>query len=252
MKRYLKYLEHIKKREASTIKVYRSILREFSQYEPLTRKSWSKYLEKISGNSRKTQKLKLTVVKNYLNWKADRGYITHKERFWNDAEPPKSRDLPRYLTAHELRLLLSTVDDPYYRSLFRLLINTGMRISELLRLREDDITFDGEKARIRIRGKGNKERMITIDRSIVESAQKNGVFEKKVSARTIERKIKEYARLAGINKKVTPHTLRHSFAVMLVERGTLVNAVQSLLGHETLTTTGIYLKISATYVPNLV
>jgi integrase/recombinase XerD len=102
-----------------------------------------------------------------------------------------------------------------------------------------------ETARIRIKGKGNKERIINISKELVEELMNSGFFEKKPSVRSIQRAVKRYARKAGIKKKVTPHIFRHSFAVALIERGVPLNKIQALLGHANISTTSIYLKIAS-------
>ena len=250
---FIDYLRVVKKRSERTLRQYRSILREFQQFEPVTKSSFLRYLSHISSNAPKTQALKLLVVKSYLNWKADQGLIKG-ERFWQSAEPPRFKPLPRYLDEGEVKALIGATDDPYYRAVFKFLLSTGLRISELLSLKEDDISITGETARIRIRGKGSKERIIAVSADVVKEAVKAGIFKKRVSARTIQRALRRYAQKAGIKKNVTPHVLRHTFAVLLIEKGVPVNKIQMLLGHESLATTGIYLKIAgeSVLVPKVV
>ena len=252
VKAFIDYLRVVKKRSERTLRQYRSILREFQRFEPVTKSSFLRYLSHISSNAPKTQALKLLVVKSYLDWKADQGLIKG-ERFWQSAEPPKVKPLPRYLEPHEVRALLNEAD-PYYRALFKFLLSTGLRISELVSLKKDDISFYGSAAKIRVRGKGSKERVIAVPAEVVQEALEAGVLERKVSARTIQRALRHYAEKARIKKRVTPHVLRHTFAVLLVERGVPINKIQSVLGHESLATTGIYLKVAgeSVLVPKLV
>ncbi len=243
LENYLEYLENVKRRSKGTIKQYRSILRNFSKF-PLNEEGFHDYLRSISKNSPRTQQLKIVAVKGYLNWLYDRGKIPGK-RFWLEAEPPREKALPHYLTIEELKRFFNAIDDPYFRSIFRLLVNTGMRISELHNMKRSDITFSGDRARIRIKGKGSKERVVQVKREIAEEAIKNGVFEKKVSVRTVQRRMKMYLKRAGIDKKVTPHSLRHTFAIILMENGVPLNKIQAILGHESIATTSIYLKVLA-------
>jgi len=243
MMKFLEYLRVVKKRTEGTIKQYHSILREFQKFEPITQSSWNRYLDHISANKPKTQKNKLKVVKEYLNWKADHGLI-ESDRFWNEAEPPREQNLPKAIDMEEIQKIIDVCDNPYYKALFKLLANTGMRISEALNLTMNDISLNGV-AKIRIRGKGNKERIISVNRTIVEEAIKAGVFNKKVSPRAVQIALKKYAKKAGINQKVTPHIFRHSFAVALIERGTPINKIQVLLGHSNIATTGIYLRVAS-------
>jgi integrase/recombinase XerD len=253
MNEFLNYLEIVKKRSKQTIKQYRSILREFQKFEPITQKSWKRYLQLISKNKPKTQANKLKIVKEYLNWKVDHGLLKTDERFWNEAEPPKENTLPKALDLEEIQKLIDNCDNPYYRAIFKLLVNTGMRLSELVNLSLDDISFNGV-ARLKIRGKGNKERILAVKRELIEEAIQAGVFERKVSQRAIQSAIKRYAQKAGIKHKITPHMLRHSFAVALIEKGVPINKIQALLGHASIATTGIYLKIATSNieVPQLI
>lgn len=253
MMRFLEYLKVVKKRTESTIKQYHAILREFQKFEPITQRSWKRYLEHIADNKPKTQANKLMVVKEYLNWKADNGLFTHNEkywktRYWNEAEPPKEKRLPRFLQIEDVKKLLDVIDNPYHKAIFKLIFSTGMRISELINLTREDITFEGNVARIRIIGKGNKERVVVVDRKIVEEAIQAGVFEKKITARAIQKALKKYAEKAGINQPITPHWLRHSFAVALVERGLPLNKVQAILGHSNIATTSVYLQVASSTV----
>ena len=250
---FIDYLRVVKRRSDRTLRQYRSILREFQHFEPATKSSFLRYLDHISSGAPKTQALKLLVVKSYLDWKADQGLIKG-ERFWQSAEPPRSKTLPRYLDESEVQALIRATDDPYYRAVFKFLLSTGLRISELLSLKKSDISIMGETARIRIKGKGSKERIIAVPADVVKEAIEAGVLSRKVSARTIQRALRRYAEKAGIKKRVTPHILRHTFAVLLIEKGVPVNKIQLLLGHESLATTGIYLKIAgeSVLVPRVV
>ena len=239
-RKYLDYLKNVKKRSESTLKQYKSVLKEFSKYK-YRREDFRRYLKDISKNSPKTQQMKLSVVKGYLSWLYSQGYI--KKRFWEDAEPPRSRALPHYFSPEELSRFFSAIDDPYYKALFRFLVNTGLRISEFMALSEEDLQTFGQTVRIRVRGKGSKERIIQVDPEIMEEVINQGILKKKPSARTIQRKMKEYLNKAGIRKKLTPHSLRHTFAILLMEHGVPLNRIQLLLGHESIATTSIYLKI---------
>ncbi len=241
VERYLDYLRNVKRRSEGTIKQYRSVLREFSKF-PLTPRGFEDYLRSISDKSPRTQQFKLSVVKNYLNWLYDRKLIAG-ERYWEKAEPPREKALPHYLTIEELERFFSVIDDDYYRAVFRLLVNTGMRISELLKLEKSDVTISGNVARIKVKGKGAKERVINVEVEVVEEAIRAGFFERKVSARTIQRRMKVYLERAGIKRKITPHSLRHTFAIILMERGIPLNRIQAILGHESISTTSVYLRI---------
>ena len=151
------------------------------------------------------------------------------------------------------------------RAILELLYSTGMRIHELVELREDQIDLLGGVARVR--GKGKKERLCPLggpaERALrealdarrelaaqieVRQADRRALFWNRqggaLSARSIERMMKKYVVQCGLNTELTPHSLRHSFATHLLDRGAELRAVQELLGHASLSTTQIYTHIS--------
>ncbi|MBU0649310.1 tyrosine-type recombinase/integrase [Patescibacteria group bacterium] len=154
------------------------------------------------------------------------------------------------------------------RAILELLFSTGMRVSELIGLNIEDVNL--KKDEFTIRGKGNKTRIVFLSNQarywLGEYLKKrNDIFPallvrhdraKKISARvkdpkgvrltprSVQRMIQRYAKVAGITKKVTPHTLRHSFATDLLMGGADLRSVQSMLGHSSITTTQIYTHIT--------
>lgn len=152
------------------------------------------------------------------------------------------------------------------KAMLEVLFSTGMRVSELRALDFDDINF--ESGEISVLGKGKKLRVVFLSKSAIywlEQYLKNLGFDKEIdgslqtkheepifrskknerlSVRSIERIVQGYAQKAGVMKKVTPHTLRHSFATDLLSAGADVRSVQSLLGHSSITTTQIYTHVT--------
>jgi integrase/recombinase XerC len=139
------------------------------------------------------------------------------------------------------------------------LYSTGVRVSELVALNMDDVDFLGEV--IHVRGKGKKERIVPIGTSALQviqhymefrnkRAQSNPNFDSKVlfvnkhgrrlSTRSVRRKMDKYLKLAGLDISISPHTLRHSFATHMLNNGADLRSVQELLGHQSLSTTQIY------------
>ncbi|MCL8207581.1 MAG: site-specific tyrosine recombinase XerD [Actinomycetia bacterium] len=182
-------------------------------------------------------------------------------------ESPKlERKLPHVLTVAEVEAILTQPDTRRPaglrdRAMLELLYATGMRVSELLALRLDD--WSAEPPRLRCRGKGGKERVLPVGEvalDLVERYVRQGrryllrgrdpglLFLNRRGGRMTRQGfwkiVKKYADQAGIRKTITPHTLRHSFATHLLERGADLRAVQELLGHADISTTQIYTHVS--------
>jgi len=166
---------------------------------------------------------------------------------------PKS--LPVVLTKEEVQKLLSALKNPKHVLLLELLYSSGMRVSEVVNLKVKDFELDAGIGWIRS-GKGAKDRFFIIPEKLKPKLSEffkdrkpedyvfSGVNEK-YSVRTVQAIVSKAAKLANINKKISPHTLRHSFATHLLEAGVDIRKIQELLGHADLSTTQIYTKVSA-------
>ena len=148
------------------------------------------------------------------------------------------------------------------RALLELLFSTGLRVSELTNLNRDDV--DLQRDEFSVRGKGDKVRLVFLTPAAKEALRAylsartdthealfvqhgpraRGGRETRLTPRSVERIVKHYAAAAGIPQRVTPHTLRHSFATDLLRNGADIRAVQVLLGHAHLATTQIYTHIT--------
>jgi integrase/recombinase XerC len=184
------------------------------------------------------------------------------------AMPKQEQHVPVFLSVDEVFALLE-MPDPETRwgardsAMLELLYSTGMRVSELVGCNATSLDFASEM--VRVRGKGNRERLVPMGREAVKALQAYGAAREeqlrhrlqlgknvdreplflnsrgtRLSARSVERLIAEYGRRAGIDKPVTPHVLRHSFATHLLEMGADMRSVQELLGHASLSTTQKY------------
>lgn len=189
--------------------------------------------------------------------------------------PRLGRKLPDTLSIHEIDLLFEAIDmskasGPRDRAMAETLYSAGLRVSELVNLKisniYDDVGF------LRILGKGNKERLTPIGKSalkFIKSYQyevRNHVHIKpghedylflnklgnRISRVSIFTLIKNLALRAGIRKKISPHTFRHSFATHLIEGGADLRAVQEMLGHESITTTEIYTHLDRDYLKQII
>ncbi len=173
-----------------------------------------------------------------------------------DFKPPKTdKKLPTVLSKDEVKALISSAKTKKSKLILEMLYSSGMRLSECMNLKVADLEPAQKIGWVR-HGKGGKDRMIILadhmvaDISTFLSVKKpeDHIFTnkkgKQLTARNIQKIVKAAARNAGINKKISPHSLRHSFATHLLESGTDLRKIQELLGHSNLQTTQIYTKVS--------
>ncbi|MBQ9469503.1 MAG: site-specific tyrosine recombinase XerD [Bacteroidales bacterium] len=188
-------------------------------------------------------------------------------------ESPKlSRKLPEVLSVEEIDTMLSTIDlsrpDGHRnRAIVETLYSCGLRVSELVGLRLSDLHF--EEGYLRVVGKGDKERLVPIGHKGIAEIERYMQQRSDVGSRIAPEHanilflnrwgrqltrvmvfniVKSCAEAAGISKRISPHTLRHSFATHLVEGGADLRAVQEMLGHESITTTEIYTHLDREYL----
>jgi integrase/recombinase XerD len=170
--------------------------------------------------------------------------------------PRRPRVLPGVLSMRETRRLFAALANPKHQLMALLLYSSGLRVSELLALRADDLDLDRRLVRVR-RGKGAKDRYTLYAETAADAvaryralhAPQHYLFpgvrpDRPLSSRSVQKVIAAAAKRAGIEKRVTPHTLRHSFATHLLENGIDVRHIQELLGHASLTTTQIYTHVT--------
>ncbi len=164
--------------------------------------------------------------------------------------PKIKRSLPEVLSEEEIKTLIKSAGSKKSRFIIELLYSTGMRVSELTSLKTKDVDINQGIAWVR-QGKGGKDRMIILPNKLYFEMKKRLKQEylienngRKMSERSIQAMINRASKRAGLNKKVTPHTLRHSFATHLLNHGNDLRIIQELLGHSDLSTTQIYTHIS--------
>jgi integrase/recombinase XerD len=270
---YLIELE-IRNYSRNTIKTYKSIVNCFYRFlldekdlfdERRVLRSFKKYIQYLKRDKNVSQNyiyLVTVVVKKFFEF--------NDIRILDEVKTPKrTKSLPKSLNEAEVRNLIHAVDcddyengdSPLQRSIklrnkviLALLYSSGLRVSELVSLKVDDVEA-GDRT-IRIRGKGEKDRIVLFNdetKSLIENYLDIRInkgeylflnrFGNPLTPRYIQMMIKNYAELAGINKKVTPHILRHSFATHLLKNGVDIRAIQQLLGHSNLSTTQIYTSV---------
>jgi integrase/recombinase XerC len=179
--------------------------------------------------------------------------------------PRQEKRLPKFLDPADVERLLAAPHGNDMLSLrdgamLEVLYSTGMRVSELVGMDLEDIDPIGEC--VRVRGKGKRERFAPLGSFAIKSLNRylearaaRGVLDAKavfvnrhgqrLSSRSVRRKLDKYLAMAGLQGHATPHTLRHSFATHMLERGADLRAVQELLGHRSLSTTQIYTHVTA-------
>jgi integrase/recombinase XerD len=170
--------------------------------------------------------------------------------------PKREQSLPAVLSTAEVRRVFDVLDNPKHRLMAFLLYSTGVRVGELVRLRVADL--DGDRLQVRVRrGKGGRDRY-TLYSELAREAVAHYVAvmqpgeylfpgsrkDRPITARSVQKVIADAGRRAGISCRVTPHTLRHSFATHLLEQGTDLRYIQELLGHSSPTTTQVYTHVT--------
>ena len=281
---FLTHCQFEKNLNAKTIEAYTTDLKQFLNFvvsedarkdvQKIDKVILKKYLQELSSFKTKTIKRKMACLKamfNYLEYENDDFYspfrrlkIRLKDAFI----------LPTVMNIDEVRQILNTLyqslnnidKEKYkYKSMVRdiavveLLFATGMRVSELCHLRLNDV--DLKQGIIKIFGKGSKERMIQICQQETIHALQNyiNLFSKQLqfdqpffinrlgnnlSTQSVRIMIKNYIKQSKINKHITPHTFRHTFATLLLEESVDLKYIQTLLGHSSITTTQIYTHVN--------
>jgi integrase/recombinase XerD len=213
------------------------------------------YLKSEKNASESTLNLYLQSIKYPLQ------FILNKNHFF--VKLPYSRvgkKIPVILTKQEVKRLFDAINNDRHRLMIKFMYSAGLRVSELVNLRIENIDFDNFCGRI-YKGKGNKDRLFILANTIVSDLKlfignrKEGIIflgrNGRYSVRTIQEIVKKAGNIAKINKDVHPHTLRHSFATHLIEAGNSLNSVQSLLGHNSPDTTMVYVHASNPTIINI-
>jgi len=167
--------------------------------------------------------------------------------------PKSEKKIPSVLTKDEVTKLINSSSTSKSKLIIQLLYSSGLRVSELVNLRKQDLDFNQNTGWVRA-GKGKKDRMFFLSKKLVNKLKKyidkrkdwNFVFSQNspLTTRNIQKIVQKAAAKANINKQVHPHTLRHSFATHLMDAGVDIRKIQILLGHQSISTTQLYTHIS--------
>lgn len=226
----------------------------------------------MSDDAVRTQARIISGIRSFCSYMMIEKIITEDPSALLEA-PRTGMKLPEVLSVEEIDRMVASIDlsEPSghrNRAIIETMYGCGLRVSELVSLRLTDI--HRREGFMKITGKGNKQRLVPIGRVTLKEidsylerrmampviADQNILFlnrrGRKLSRVMIFNIIRETADAAGIKKKISPHTLRHSFATHLVEGGADLRAVQEMLGHESITTTEIYTHIDRSYLRDTV
>lgn len=176
-----------------------------------------------------------------------------KKPFEDIRMPKKDKKLPEVLSREEVAKLIDSTDTQKSRLIISLLYSSGLRVSELVNLKTSDISLDQRSGWVR-KGKGSKDRIFFVSEQLandlkdyLQGREHSFIFskDKPLTTRNIQKIIQGTRKRAGMTKRITPHTLRHSFATHLLDNGTDIRLIQSMLGHSSLSTTQVYTHISS-------
>ena len=250
---YRTYIKLEKRLAQNTVEAYMRDLRSFAHFilrmydvppakveEPMVQRYVAWLYDR--GREKASQARSLSGVKSFFNFLliSDRIESSPAEFVLT---PKFGRHLPDVLTTGEIDRIIAAVDGTTPKeirdaAMLEVLYSCGLRVSELTSLRIRDLFF-GE-GYIRVTGKGDKQRLVPISSTARERIHRYLEVRRSLTRVMIFTILREAARRAGIEKKISPHTFRHSFATHLLEGGASIRQVQELLGHESILTTEIY------------
>lgn len=263
IEKFVRYLEIEKNYSTHTILNYRLDLNDFLKFlgetpvESVDYLLLRKYLavlkEKKLGS--RSMARHLSALRSFFKFLIREGFLKTNP-ILSVSSPKLDKHLPQFLTEEEVtRLIESSLAKDEMglrdRAILETFYSTGMRISELVSLSQEDLDFIGGV--VKLKGKGKKERIAPIGDKAISSLrdylekrkkQTSAVFLNKRGTRITDRGVRnivgKYLKLSGMKQGVSPHTLRHSFATHLLNRGADLRTVQELLGHANLSSTQIY------------
>lgn len=277
VKPYLEYCIYRKELDAKTIKAYRIDLTQFFFYvqsdEP-EKEAIEQYITELHKKyKQKTIKRKIASIKAFYSYLEEEELVEQNPFRKIKVKFKETIILPRIIPREEIKQLLnyiyvslSSLSGIQYKHTLRdaavieVFFATGARVYEISNIRAESINLNS--GLIRIMGKGGKERYIQISNTAVldilrkyyeenePEIKKSGYFfinnrGKRYTEQSIRLMLKKYTLKAGIQRKITPHMFRHSFATYLIEEGVDVSCVQQILGHSSIKTTQIYIHVAA-------
>ena len=277
--RFLRYLDVERNASEHTIKSYREDLFSLAEYlalndgrsprpsevTPLDLRGYISALHD-AGYARTTISRRLASLRSFYRY-AQREGLAEQNPAKPLRNPRRQRKLPHFLSTDEIARLLAAPNTREVlglrdRAILETTYSAGLRVSELVAMNDNDLDFPAGLTRIR--GKGRVERLSPLGSFAIRALQRwlkkrslavdqrgdEGTpvfvnrFGRRLSSRSVSRMLEKYLKVTGLDTRTTPHTLRHSFATHLVDRGADIRSVQELLGHKSLITTQIYTHLS--------
>ncbi len=259
-----------------TVKAYRGDLENFCLFLANKEKTFEKtdiktinaYVASLyRKNSPTSVERKVSAIRSFFSYLVKKGFLVQ-----NPAKlvrtPKKEKHLPVFLSVDEVFSLLAAKNSGKEilsvrdRAILELLYSSGLRISELADATLDDLSI--KEALIKVRGKGNKERIVPIGSKALSALDQYLSIRKqfkpvsdhvflnfrggRITTRSLGRIIKKYGLISGTSKNVSPHVLRHSFATHLLAGGADLRSIQEMLGHSSLSTTQKYTHLSIEHI----
>lgn len=277
--RFLRYLTVERNASDLTIKSYREDLTSLNEYlvaalggtvkpnqiTPLDLRGYVAALHE-AGYAKTSVARRLASLRSFFRFAQREGLVES-----NPAKPLRNprrdRPLPHFLSTEEIGRLLSApaADLPMGlrdRAILETMYSAGLRVSETVGINEGDLDF--AQGMVRVRGKGKRERLAPLGSYAVRAVRRwlkarrlapsepTGAaapvfvnkFGTRLTTRSVARMLEKHLKIAGLDARTSPHTLRHSFATHLLDRGADIRSVQELLGHKSLVTTQIYTHVS--------
>lgn len=240
----------------NTVKMYGYVVDQFLDFVKFDRdaitaeniEAFKEHLSIVKGYSKSSIYLYVRAIQSFLLYIGldSLGHLT---------APKRPQKVPNYLMNEEVSAIITSCKNLKERLMVKLLVYTGIRVSELCSIRVQDIDLNSKTLKIR-NGKGDKDRLVVFSEKAVpdlrlylmELREGKGRTDflfptsksTRVSPVTVERVVRNIVKRSGIQKKITPHTFRHTFATSLLRNGADLRIIQLLLGHSSISTTQIY------------
>lgn len=278
IKNFLHYCAVERQLSENTLQAYAYDLADFGKQSsvrrkraPVTTETLREYLEDMTTNrglSSGTVRRRIACLRSFFRYLEQEGQAPDPFIGWK-LKLPRRKRLPRALSRSETGMLLARNGPPRSKKAkdrtalsdleIRLMVSTGVRVSELCKLRTSDVSQDGSS--LRIRGKGSRDRMVYVTNvDLCKGLQKllsvrrrsfagsGPLFTNRrggeLKPQSFRSQLRAIAKGAGLERRVTPHMLRHTAATLLIENGVDIRIVQRLLGHSSIATTEIYTYVS--------